>query len=128
MVKKAIIASKDLEIIKTKLQEEKDNIEKELQKFSKQNPNNPDDYQTQFQDMGEDETDNVSEVAQYSLDLSLEETLEKSLRDVKKAIKALNDGNYGICKYCGEPINVERLKARPTSTSCITCKTKLKSL
>ena len=75
MAKKAISTSKDLEIIKNKLQEEKDNIEKELQKFSKQNPNNPDDYQTQFQDMGEDETDNVSEVAQYSLDLSLEETL-----------------------------------------------------
>lgn len=128
MAKKATISPKDLEVIKTKLLEEKTNIEKELKKFSKPNPNNPDDYQTQFQDMGEDETDNVSEVAQYSLDLSLEETLEKSLRDVKKAIKALADGKYGVCKYCSEPINVERLKARPTSTSCIACKTKLKSL
>jgi DnaK suppressor protein len=51
--------------------------------------------------------------------------LEKQLRDTNKALASIEDGSYGTCKHCGEPINEQRLIARPTSTSCIECKKKL---
>lgn len=119
---------KDLNEIKQKLLEEKKNLSAELLKFAKQNPNNPDDYEAQFEDVGEDETDNTSEVAKYGLNLTLEKTLEKSLRDVNKTLDRIKKGGYGICKYCNQEIDVKRLKARPTSSACISCKTKLKTL
>ncbi|OGF31248.1 hypothetical protein A2533_00175 [Candidatus Falkowbacteria bacterium RIFOXYD2_FULL_35_9] len=118
----------DLEEITQILLNEKEQLEKELQKFARKNPENPEDYQTQFADLGDDESDNVSEVAQYSLDISLEQTLEKALRDVNKSLESIKKGNYGNCKYCKQPIDPKRLKARPTSSSCVTCKTKLKAL
>ena len=122
------LSKKNLDEMKQHLLDEKNNLVKELEKFAKKNPHNSEDYDAQFTDIGDDETDNVSEVAQYGLDKSLEHTLEKSLRDVNKAMDAIEKGDYGICKYCNEPIDLPRLKARPTSTSCISCKTKLKSL
>ena len=119
---------KDLKEIKAKLEAEKEQLEKELLKFAKKNPKNSDDYIAEFKNLGDDETENASEVDKYSLNLSLEKTLEKSLRDVKKSLSRIDKDDYGICKYCQQPINVKRLKARPTSGACIACKTKLKSL
>ena len=119
---------KDLQEIKQLLIKEKENLETELGKFAKQNPHNPEDYETQFEDIGNDESESTSEVVKFGLNLSLEKTLEKSLRDVNKTLKRIEDGDYGKCKYCQQEINVKRLKARPTSSACITCKTKLKSL
>ena len=111
-----------------KLEQEKANLETELAKFAKQNPNNPEDYDAQFENLGDDETDNTSEVAKYGFNLTLEKTLEKSLRDVNKALTNISKKNYGVCKYCQQEINAKRLLARPTSSACIACKTKLKSL
>jgi DnaK suppressor protein len=48
--------------------------------------------------------------------------LEDELNDTIKALKAIESGKYGICKYCGKPIDEKRLIARPTSSSCIECK------
>ena len=128
MKNKSSLSKKDLAEIKKQLKKEKKNLETELKKFAIQNPHNKEDYEAKFEDIGSDESDNVSEVEKYSLDLSLEKTLEKSLRDVNKSLANIKKGQYGLCKYCKQPINAARLKARPTSSSCISCKTKLKSL
>ena len=75
-----------------------------------------------FPNLGEKEDENASEVAQFSDNLSLEDELEKALRDVESALKMIEKGTYGTCKYCGQQIDERRLVARPTSTSCIQCK------
>ena len=51
-----------------------------------------------------------------------EETLEKMLRDVGKSLKRIEEGSYGVCKYCDKPIDEKRLLARPTSSACVECK------
>ncbi|GAB3590300.1 hypothetical protein GCM10027446_04720 [Angustibacter peucedani] len=43
------------------------------------------------------------------------------LRDVEAALVRLADGDYGRCEVCGEPIDPERLVARPTARRCIRC-------
>lgn len=105
-----------------KLLEEQKKLEEELAVFAKRNPNNPTDFNADFPQLGDKEDENASEVAEYSKDLTLERTLESSLRDVKKALQRLEEGTYGTCRYCGKEIDVKRLMARPTSTSCIDCK------
>jgi DnaK suppressor protein len=44
------------------------------------------------------------------------------LKKIDKALKKLDDGEFGICEDCEEPISVKRLKARPETTLCINCK------
>lgn len=119
---------KDLAEIKEQLLTEKKNLESELEKIATKNPHNPNDYDAQFDDVGEDEDDSTSEVVEYSLNLSLEETLEKSLKDVIKSLERIEKGEYGVCKYCKQGIDPKRLRARPTSSACVACKTKLKSM
>ncbi len=109
--------------MKTRLEEEKKRLETELSKFSHRNQKASEtEFTTDFPNMGDKEDENASEVARYSDNLSLEDELEKALRDVEKAEELIEKGKYGICKYCGQQIDERRLEARPTSTSCIQCK------
>lgn len=40
---------------------------------------------------------------------------------IKQALTRIENGDYGICQVCGEPINVERLKVIPYSNMCVKC-------
>jgi DnaK suppressor protein len=45
------------------------------------------------------------------------------INKIKDRLQAIEDGTYGTCADCEEPITLERLKARPVASYCITCKT-----
>ncbi|NQV90453.1 TraR/DksA C4-type zinc finger protein [Candidatus Uhrbacteria bacterium] len=112
-----------VEKMKTHLEAEKIRLETELSRFAHRNtkPGEPE-FQSEFPNIGDKEDENASEVAQFSDNLSLEDELEKALRDVESALKVIEKGEYGICKYCHQKIDERRLVARPTSSSCIQCK------
>ncbi|MCQ8129693.1 TraR/DksA family transcriptional regulator [Methylomonas rivi] len=40
---------------------------------------------------------------------------------IKQAISRIDDGSYGICLSCGQPIKKERLMALPYANLCIQC-------
>jgi len=86
-------------------------------------------FNADFPDYGQTQSieDNASEVNDYAVNLSLEKELEDNLRDVENALKRIEAGHYGFCKYCNQEIGEERLKIRPESTSCVTCKKSLKN-
>ena len=111
-----------LEKIKKMLQEEKTKLEEDLAKFTKKNPHVAGDFNSTFPDYGDKEDENAAEVAEYAANLSLEDNLEKALRDVNQSLDRLKKGAYGTCKYCKKPISEKRLLARPTSSACIECK------
>ena len=45
------------------------------------------------------------------------------LKKIDLALKKIEDGTYGECESCGEPIAPGRLMARPVAQLCIDCKT-----
>jgi DnaK suppressor protein len=51
-------------------------------------------------------------------DLSILDDLEAELRDVEHALACLEEGTYGTCEVCGEPISEARLEARPATRVC----------
>jgi len=116
---------KILDAIKKNLAEEKARLEKELGGFSEKDAGISDNYKSEFPSFGESDEENAAEVAEYSDRLSIEHALENQLRDVNKALASIAAGKYGLCKYCGQPIEEKRLLARPTSGSCVACKKKL---
>ena len=47
--------------------------------------------------------------------------VEREIASVKRALARIEDGSYGICVRCGEPIGAARLEARPEAALCIDC-------
>lgn len=121
-MKKSSLNADLISKIKNILLEEKTRLEQELGKFTKANKHMSGDYDSNFPEYGDKEDENAAEVADYAANLPLEQTLEKSLRDVNQSLTRIDKGDYGICKYCKKPIEEKRLLARPTSSACVECK------
>ena len=43
------------------------------------------------------------------------------LAEIDAALARLDDGTYGTCQVCGQPIAPGRLEARPAATTCVDC-------
>jgi DnaK suppressor protein len=54
--------------------------------------------------------------------LTLEKRLIDQLADVEHALKKFEDGTYGLCDNCGQPIDPARLEALPQASLCLNCK------
>lgn len=103
-----------LEKIKIQLEGEKERLDREVKTILPAGEG--------FPEYGSDEDDNVHEVEEFTSSKPLAMTLEKTLRDVNKALARIEAGTYGTCKYCDQPIDEKRLLARPTSSACVSCK------
>ena len=57
--------------------------------------------------------------------LSLEKRIREQLAEVEHALKKFEDGTYGLCDNCRQPIDPARLEALPQATLCLRCKTLL---
>ncbi len=58
------------------------------------------------------------------IQLKLKQTDAKILQAIEEALWRMDQGTYGICRDCGEPIAPERLNAIPWTRVCIECKEK----
>ena len=111
--------------IKAELLRIKQETEEALKVFATKDSGNANDFTSTFPDYGEENDENAQEVGQYSTNIATENILEKTLRDVKSALKKIDQNTYGICKYCRKEIDEKRLLARPFSSSCVKCKSQL---
>jgi DnaK suppressor protein len=53
--------------------------------------------------------------------VALLESARRRLADVEAAIERRETGGYGVCEVCGRPIPAERLAARPSARTCVSC-------
>lgn len=60
-----------------------------------------------------------TEVNDLSRDFGLRDDFDTRLRENDDARRRLDDGRYGICDTCGQPIDDERLRAMPSTRHCI---------
>jgi DnaK suppressor protein len=107
---------------KAALEKRREELKKELNTSADQVAEN--DYDAKFVDLGDKEDENAAEVAMFEKNLSMEKTLEISLFNVNKALKKIDEGNYGMCEKCEGSIKPERLAAFPSATACMKCKEK----
>ena len=49
----------------------------------------------------------------------------RELSDIMRALDKIDDGSYGECERCSEPIGLPRLKALPMVRLCIKCQEKV---
>ena len=60
-----------------------------------------------------------SDTFEREKDFSILEQVEAELDDVERALRRLDEGSYGRCQACGEPIADERLEAMPATRFCL---------
>ena len=58
------------------------------------------------------------------IQLKLKQTDAKILRAIEEALWRIDNGTYGVCRDCGEPIAEARLRAIPWARVCVKCKEK----
>jgi DnaK suppressor protein len=46
----------------------------------------------------------------------------QELKEIEAALKAIEDGTYGVCEMCDELIAIGRLKAKPFAKYCTVCR------
>jgi RNA polymerase-binding protein DksA len=63
----------------------------------------------------------ASQVFEQQRDLALRDRSRLELGRVEVALRALDNGTYGTCSTCGQPIAAERLEAIPWVPNCIDC-------
>ena len=55
-------------------------------------------------------------------DLALSAQARAAVEEIDRALAKIDQGTYGVCEKCGEPIKKARLKALPYASLCISCK------
>ena len=75
-----------------------------------------------------DPLDRASFESERGTMLRIRDRESKLIRKIQKALENLENGSFGICEMCEKEIAIERLKARPVTTHCIQCKTKMEAL
>ncbi len=69
-----------------------------------------------------DETDLAASEISQNLVFKLRDRERIMLQNLDEALMRMDEGTFGTCMDCEEPIEPKRLDARPVSTLCIACK------
>ena len=69
-----------------------------------------------------DEMDLASSEYLQSFEFRLRGREKSLLNKLDLALKKIEEGTFGVCEICEEPIGKKRLEARPETTLCIKCK------
>lgn len=116
---------KEIGKIKEELLKKREQLMSDLKELSKKDLHEEDNTSAVFPDFGDKPDENAQEISEYTTIVMAEKVLEKAIEEISETLGRIEDGSYGICKYCKGEIGEKRLLARPTANSCIDCKTKL---
>jgi len=65
--------------------------------------------------------DMSADTYERELSMSIVSSEQEILYQIDDALKRLDDGSYGVCQQCNQPIVMSRLRAVPYASLCINC-------
>ncbi len=65
--------------------------------------------------------DMAADTYDRELSMNIVSSEQEILYQIDDALKRLDDGSYGVCQQCNQPITMSRLKAVPYASLCIGC-------
>ncbi len=66
----------------------------------------------------------ATETLELEKRLTLEKRIRAQLAEIEHALHKFENGSYGLCDICGQPIDPARLEALPQASLCLSCKSK----
>ena len=115
------MATVDTDRFRDLLLEERARVERAIKYLHEENPGS-------IEDEADDETfdnhlgDSAAVTFDREMDYSLEGNSGHVLAAIDSALKRIDEGTFGTCARCGQPVAEERLEAMPYATKCIDCK------
>jgi DnaK suppressor protein len=71
---------------------------------------------------GFDQADIGTSSMERDQEISVAANARDMLVQVERAVERIQNGTYGVCESCGQPIGKARLMAFPRATLCLPCK------
>jgi RNA polymerase-binding transcription factor DksA len=110
----------DTTYFKKKLETEKAELEGDLGKVGRQDPNRPGEWEVkptnesdpEFRDDVADQLEEMDEREE------IESNLEERYEEINRALERIEAGRFGICEVGGEEIEADRLEANPAARTC----------
>src|SRR3989338_3227572 len=111
------------EHVKQKLQSELTVVEAELKSVGVQNPQNPADWEATERQMDvmsavADPNEAADKQEEYVENRAIVDSLEVRYNNIKRALKKIEDGSYGMCEVSNHPVEEDRLEANPAARTC----------
>lgn len=115
------IPQSELEELREILEVDKENLEEELAAHGRVQTDTGDwqGASSGYEGTESDPNDVADQIEELATNVPLVEELEDRHRDVADALEKMDEGVYGICEVCNEPIPLERLVAIPSARTCI---------
>ena len=66
----------------------------------------------------------ATESFEFEKRLALEKQIRDHLAEVEHTLRKFDEGTYGSCDSCSQPIALDRLEALPQASLCLDCKAK----
>ena len=63
--------------------------------------------------------DRIALENEQATELRTRDRMRKALGKIEKALKLIDEGEYGYCEVTGDPIGLKRLEARPVATMTV---------
>jgi DnaK suppressor protein len=105
----------DLDVIRSELEERRDRTQERLAELAKRPERGT------AQGFGKRIGDGTTEAVSRLTDIGVGDSLERMLARTERALAKLNDGSYGVCDSCGDPIGPGRMRALPDGVLCLAC-------
>ncbi len=68
---------------------------------------------------GDDQADAGAKTFEREQEISVANNSREMLEQTERALARIDDGTYGVCEICGNPIGKLRLQAFPRATLCV---------
>lgn len=95
------------------------NKEQELEKSFNEDKESHLNNQEELSNASNHPGDEGTDLFDRQKDAALEHHSAEKLEEVKAALKAIEDGDYGLCRECGKTIPDERLEIKPETLYCV---------
>jgi DnaK suppressor protein len=111
--------------LRESLMQRRDEIQRELARLADELQTLGTDQDNEGGARGNHPGDDGSNMAEAARIATLSGDFREIANHIEAALARMDDGAYGACQRCGNPINEERLEAFPYVPYCIACQTQL---
>lgn len=111
----------DFNLLRSRLESDQGQLNKELEQLIASG--RPSEERREGSPFGKREEE-ATESLELEKRLALEKRIREQLAEVEHALQKFQEGTYGLCDSCGQPIDPARLEALPQASLCLNCKTR----